>query len=254
MTFQTPPVRRHMTCDDAPVSYQETPADVAAQTARAARLARSQVTPPAAGHRWDEREIARSALGDLPEGPRAEFLAELLCELRGPKAREALARARNRITTHLHELITAEYDAEAATMPGQDVAVLARSTTVVDEMERCGLMPVEFDLRGRCIAWQHPSGALVDRRFLPIVDWRRSTDRELFFGGSEPPEGRARATLQAYVDAIRTAEEATRDPAHPEGGYQRPGHSSPEWRGGAAASAGPTVCQDRAAMPEGIAE
>lgn len=124
MTDPLSPAPRRLSCDDAPVSYLETDADVAARTARAARLAGAQVT--SAPGRWDEREIARSALGDLAEAPRAEFLADLLCELRGPKAREALALARNRITRHLHELIATEYDAEAAVIAGQDVAVLAR--------------------------------------------------------------------------------------------------------------------------------
>lgn len=114
------PTRRIVHCDDAPVSTYETEAE------GVARLARS--VPTAGRHRWDEREIARAALGDLSERDRAAFLVDLLCELHGPEARHALAIARNRITSHLHELITHEYDAEVARVPGQDVAELARSS------------------------------------------------------------------------------------------------------------------------------
>lgn len=112
--------KRIVHCDDAPVSTFETDAEVAARLASAA--------PTAGRHRWDEREIARSALSDMAESDRAAFLTDLMCELRGPGARRALAIARNRITSHLHDLITLEYDAEVAKAPGQHVAELARSS------------------------------------------------------------------------------------------------------------------------------
>lgn len=76
----------------------------------------------------DAAEIARTALGELPETRRAELLTDLLCELCGPTARTALCIARGRITGHLHDLIFAEYGAEAAEM-GQDVPELVRPTT-----------------------------------------------------------------------------------------------------------------------------
>lgn len=77
--------------------------------------------------RWDAREIARSALGELPEAKRAAFLGDLLCELRGEEARSALAVVRSRITSHLHDLIVAEYDAELAASDAAGSAQMARA-------------------------------------------------------------------------------------------------------------------------------
>lgn len=94
-------------CCDAPVTALETMAEVAARH-------RSRQQRPVGEAAWDVREIARSALGELSEARRGEFLTDLLCELRGPDASAALCIARNRITHHLHDLIVAEYDAEAA--------------------------------------------------------------------------------------------------------------------------------------------
>ncbi|SHL97108.1 hypothetical protein SAMN05444389_102429 [Paracoccus solventivorans] len=115
------PARRIVHCDDAPVSTSETEAEA---KARMAAVANGLLPVRELG-----REIARSALDDLPEEARAKLLADMLCDLRGPAARDALVTARNRITHHLHDLITAEYDAELTRMSGRDVAELARDDT-----------------------------------------------------------------------------------------------------------------------------
>lgn len=107
MTFECHMRPVPIRCCDAPVTAVETMAEVAARH-------RARQQRPAGEAAWDVREIARSALGELSETKRGEFLTDLLCELRGPDARTALCIARNRITHHLHDLIVAEYDAEAA--------------------------------------------------------------------------------------------------------------------------------------------
>lgn len=116
--------RRIVHCDDAPVSTSETEAEV---KARMAAVADGLLPVRELG-----REIARSALGDLPQEARATLLADMLCDLRGPGARSALAIARNRITSRLHDLIAEEYDAEVARMGLPDVAELARSDAATD--------------------------------------------------------------------------------------------------------------------------
>lgn len=80
------PARQIVDCVDATASTYETEAEAAARVAR--------VAPSGSPFSWDERELARSALGDLPERDRAEFLTDLLCELRGPDARNAVAAVR----------------------------------------------------------------------------------------------------------------------------------------------------------------
>ncbi len=50
----------------------------------------------------DAAEIARSALGELPPGERAELLITMIAEIRDLRL---LAQARNRITDEIEELI-----------------------------------------------------------------------------------------------------------------------------------------------------
>ncbi|WP_353429454.1 hypothetical protein [Paracoccus denitrificans] len=59
--------------------------------------------------RFDLREIARSALGDMPEGKRAAFLAELLTELRGPQAIDHLSKVRLAVSLRMQELIDEKF-------------------------------------------------------------------------------------------------------------------------------------------------
>lgn len=55
--------------------------------------------------RYDLREIARSAVNEMAPSARVPFLAELLCEIEGPKALTLLAHARNAISLHMTGLI-----------------------------------------------------------------------------------------------------------------------------------------------------
>lgn len=55
--------------------------------------------------RWDLREIARSALNEMPVRDRVPFLAEMLCEVAGPAALNLLANARNALSLHMTSLI-----------------------------------------------------------------------------------------------------------------------------------------------------
>ena len=55
--------------------------------------------------RFDLSELARAALNDMPEGPRAAFMAEMLAELRGPQAVEHLSKVRAAISLRVQELI-----------------------------------------------------------------------------------------------------------------------------------------------------
>lgn len=55
--------------------------------------------------RWDLREIARSALNEMPPRDRVPFLAEMLCEVEGPEGLRLLAAARNALTQHIGGLI-----------------------------------------------------------------------------------------------------------------------------------------------------
>lgn len=59
--------------------------------------------------RFDLREIARSALGDMPEGKRAAFLAEMLIELRGPHALDHLSKVRAAVGLRIQELIDEKF-------------------------------------------------------------------------------------------------------------------------------------------------
>ena len=97
-------------CDDAPVSSIETMAEVRARLAR----------------RLDPVYAARAAVEALPERQRVELIGELLCSLRGARAKDHLARTRNLITSQLHRLITSEYDAEVAARPGLMAPEIAR--------------------------------------------------------------------------------------------------------------------------------
>lgn len=97
-------------CDDAPVSSIETMAEVRARLAR----------------RLDPVYAARAAVEALPERQRVELIGELLCSLRGARAKDHLARTRNLITCQLHRLITSEYDAEVAARPGLMAPEIAR--------------------------------------------------------------------------------------------------------------------------------
>lgn len=124
MTHDANPARQIVHCDDAPVSAYETEAEAAV---RVAAVANGLQPICKIG-----REIARSALGDLPQEERVAILADMLCTIRGPGGRSALAIARNRITRHLHDLIAEEYDAEVARMGLPDVAGLARSDAATD--------------------------------------------------------------------------------------------------------------------------
>lgn len=58
---------------------------------------------------YDLREIARSALGDMPEGKRAAFLAEMLTEIRGPDALDHLSKVRAAVSLRMQELIDVRY-------------------------------------------------------------------------------------------------------------------------------------------------
>lgn len=76
---------------------------------------------------YDLREIARSALGDMPEGKRAAFLAEMLTEIRGPQALDHLSKARAAVSLRMQELIDARYPLfELAEVYGDPAAVHAR--------------------------------------------------------------------------------------------------------------------------------
>ncbi len=55
--------------------------------------------------RYDLREIARSALNEMPPRDRVPFLAGMLCEVDGPQALALLAQARNAISLHMTSLI-----------------------------------------------------------------------------------------------------------------------------------------------------
>lgn len=55
--------------------------------------------------RFDLRELARSALADMPEPGRAAFLAEILIELRGPQALELLSKVKTAINLRMQDLI-----------------------------------------------------------------------------------------------------------------------------------------------------
>lgn len=54
--------------------------------------------------KYDLREIARAALGEMPEAKRGPFLTALLCEMDGPGALALLASARNAITLRMRGL------------------------------------------------------------------------------------------------------------------------------------------------------
>lgn len=54
---------------------------------------------------YDLREIARSALNEMPDRARVPFLAEMLCQVDGPAALSLLAQARNAISLHMQGLI-----------------------------------------------------------------------------------------------------------------------------------------------------
>lgn len=55
--------------------------------------------------RFDLRELARSALADMPEPARAAFLAEILIELRGPQALELLSKVKTAVNLRMKDLI-----------------------------------------------------------------------------------------------------------------------------------------------------
>lgn len=62
--------------------------------------------------KYDLREIARSALGEMPEYQRGPFLTALLCELNGRDAPALLASAHNAITLRLGVLVDERCTAE----------------------------------------------------------------------------------------------------------------------------------------------
>ena len=77
--------------------------------------------------RFGPAELARSALNDMPDGARAAFLAEMLTELRGPRAIEQLSKARAAVSLRMQELIDAKFPLhETAQVYGDVPAVHAR--------------------------------------------------------------------------------------------------------------------------------
>lgn len=82
-------------------------------------------------NRFDLREIARSALGDMPEGKRAAFLAEILTEMRGPHALDHLSKVRAAVSLRMQEMINENFPLhETAAVYGGHDAVRARIASV----------------------------------------------------------------------------------------------------------------------------
>lgn len=77
--------------------------------------------------RFDLAEIARSALNDMPDPARAAFLAEILIELRGPRAIDLLSKVRAAVSLRMQELIDEKFPLhELAAVYGDPKSALAR--------------------------------------------------------------------------------------------------------------------------------
>ncbi|RJE87106.1 hypothetical protein [Paracoccus onubensis] len=64
--------------------------------------------------RYDLREIARAALGDMPPKVRADLLTEMLVEINGDDALHLMAHARNIVTLRIEQLIDERYPLDSA--------------------------------------------------------------------------------------------------------------------------------------------
>lgn len=85
--------------------------------------------------RFDLAEIARSALNDMPDPARAAFLAEILIELRGPRAIDLLSKVRAAVSLRMQELIDEKFPLDdLVAIYGSAAAVHARMACASGEV------------------------------------------------------------------------------------------------------------------------
>lgn len=79
------------------------------------------------GDRLDLRDLARGVLNDLPDLDRATLMAEMLTEMRGPRALELLSQVRASVSLRMQEIIDERYPLhELSEVYGGPAAVHAR--------------------------------------------------------------------------------------------------------------------------------
>lgn len=81
--------------------------------------------------RYDLREIARAALGDMPPNARADLLTEMLVEISGDDALHLMAHARNIVTLRIEQLVDERYPLHDLTEAHGDIAAIrVRSSAI----------------------------------------------------------------------------------------------------------------------------
>ncbi|MFI0477434.1 hypothetical protein [Paracoccus jiaweipingae] len=173
--------------------------------------------------KYDLREIARAALGEMPEAKRGPFLTALLCEMDGPRGLELLTRARAAITFRAQELIDEQYPGMGLTaVPDQTVAAI-----------------------------YHPSGAVVPAGYIAAIDPEKSTRDALFWAPSAPRERSHRAEPPVAGGASHEASAEADLGAFPQASDRRRQQQSPASTG-AVRNDGPAIpYQNQTAMQAG---
>lgn len=138
--------------------------------------------------RFDLRELARSALADMPEPARAAFMAYILIELRGPQALELLSQVRTAINLRMQELINEKLPLDdLAAIYGGPAAVHARVCSVRadgDDAEAVGFFDLEGVRRAAAFVRRRRirSAALIRQRRV-VQCCANSTDQKLNLEG-----------------------------------------------------------------------